>query len=67
LAKISANVNIRPAHLPWTIPLLWLICIAFYDGFCSSCPRDSVRLRVQPAERAEEMAAGQGRRVQRNL
>jgi predicted MFS family arabinose efflux permease len=54
--SLADTIGLTPALL-WTIPFPWIICALVYSGFYWAYPRDMLHLRMQMAERAQEISA----------
>ena len=52
---LADRIGLTKALL-WTIPFPWIICAVLFSLFYWSYPRDSVKLRAQMAERADELS-----------
>jgi MFS family permease len=52
---IADRIGLTQALL-WTVPFPWIICAVIFSLFYWSYPRDSVKLRAQMTERAEELS-----------
>ncbi len=52
--RLADSIGFTQA-LVWTIPVPWIVCFLLYTLFYWAYPRDSARLRVLMAQRAQEL------------